>query len=117
MKLLNYIFICFMIGCATPVGHTNIPLATYDKDTEYGIEERIDGFSITVYYSRYQFIPEGDVVAIACKSQLTAIAWEYAENKGREIEPVNEQRVRISMGRNGFTGITSCQANAIVKWK
>ena len=102
-------------GCATPVSHTNIPLSTYDKDTEYGIEERSDGFGVTVYYSRYQFIPESDAVATACKAQLTAIAWENSDKTGRVIEPVNEQRIRISMGRNGFTGITSCQANAIVK--
>lgn len=105
-----------LVGCATPVSHTNIPLSTYDKDTEYGVEESENGFGITVYYSRYQFIPESDAVATACKSQLTAIAWEYAESVGKEIIPVNEQRIRISMGRNGFSGITSCQATAIVKW-
>ena len=111
------LFVMLLAGCATPVGHTNIPLSTYDKDTEYGIEKRDDGFAITVYYSRYQFIPESDAVATACKSQLTAIAWEHADNEGRDIEPVNEQRIRISMGRNGLTGITSCQANAVAKWK
>ena len=111
------LFVMMLTGCATPVSHTNIHLSNYDKDTEYGIEKRDDGFAITVFYSRYQFVPESDAVATACKSQLTAIAWEHADNEGREIEPVNEQRIRISMGRNGLTGITSCQANAIVKWK
>ncbi|MFS1422292.1 hypothetical protein [Shewanella sp. 10N.286.48.B5] len=106
-----------LLGCATPVSHTNISLSTYDKDTEYGVEKRDDGFGITVYYSRYQFIPESDAVATACKSQLTAIAWEHSDKTGKEIQPVNEQRIRISMGRNGFSGITSCQANAVVKWK
>ena len=37
-----------IFGCATPVSHTNIPLSTYDKDTEYGIEQREDVFGITV---------------------------------------------------------------------
>lgn len=118
MKFLGVLlFVMMLTGCATPVSHTNIPLSTYDKDTEYGVEKRDNGFAITVFYSRYQFIPESDAVATACKSQLTAIAWEHADNEGREIEPVNEQRIRISMGRNELTGITSCQANAIVKWK
>lgn len=117
-KTFPVALICwFLAACATPVSHTNVPLSTYDKDTEYALEEREDGFSITVYYSRFQFIPESAAVATACKSQLTAIAWEYSENKGREIEPINEQRIRISMGRNGLTGITSCQAHAIAKWK
>jgi hypothetical protein len=106
-----------VVGCATPVSHSNIPLSTYDKDTEYGVEDRPDGFAITVYYSRYQFIPESDAVAISCKSALTAIAWEVADRKGRKIDPLNEQRIRISMGRNGVTGITSCQAYGVANWK
>ncbi|WP_025744894.1 hypothetical protein [Salinivibrio costicola] len=118
MKTWGFLLLAVLLnGCATPVSHTNIPLSTYDKDTEYGIEKRDDGFAITVYYSRYQFIPESDALATACKSQLTAIAWEHADNQGRKIVPVNEQRIRISMGRNGLTGITSCQANAVAKWK
>jgi len=92
-------------------------LSTYDKDTEYGIEDRDNGFAITVFYSRYQFIPESDANATACKSQLTAIAWEHSENVGKKIKPINEQRIRISMGRNGLSGITSCQANAIAEWE
>jgi hypothetical protein len=105
-----------LTACATPVSHTNIPLTTYDKDTEFGIEERPGGFAITVYYSRYQFIPESSAVATACKSQLTAIAWEHSEKIGKSINQINEQRIRISMGRNGLTGITSCQAFAVAEW-
>lgn len=117
MRFLFLVLVFIISGCATPVSHTNIPLATYDKDTEYGIEERPDGFGITVYYSRYQFIPESDAVAVACKSSLTSIAWEVSEKKGRQIEPINEQLIRISMGRNAISGITSCQAFTAVKWK
>lgn len=107
---------CLAAGCATPVSHTNTALSTYDKDTEYGVTESETGFGITVYYSRYQFVPESDAVATACKSQATAIAWEYAEKRGRKILPLNEQRIRISMGRNGLSGITSCQASAVAEW-
>lgn len=118
MRLLHVLFIsCLLSACATPVSHTNTPLSTYDKDTEYGVEDRIDGFGITIYYSRYQFIPESDALAAACKSALTSIAWEVAEKKGKQIDPINEQRIRISLGRNGLSGITSCQAFAVVKWK
>jgi hypothetical protein len=118
MKLFSLlVFSILVVGCATPVSHTNVPMSTYDKDTEYGIEERDDGFGLTVYYSRYQFIPESGAVATACKSSLTAIAWEHSDQVGKPIEQVNEQRIRISMGRNGLSGITSCQATAVVKWK
>jgi len=91
-------------------------MSTYDRDTEYNITQSEDGFSITVFYSRYQFIPEGSTAANACKQQLTAIAYEHADGSGREIEPINEQRIRISMGRNGITGVTSCQAYGEAKW-
>jgi hypothetical protein len=118
MKLLILFTLIFMLsGCATPVSHTNTPMSTYDKDTEYNVENREDGFGITVYYSRYQFIPESEAVATACKSQLTAIAWEYSDKISKNINPINEQRIRISMGRNGFTGVTSCQASALVTWE
>jgi len=118
MRLLPTLLLSiFLVACATPVSHTNTVLSTYDKDTEYGVEDRADGFGITIYYSRYQFIPESDAVATACKSALTSIAWEVSEKKGKQIEQINEQRIRISMGRNGLSGITSCQAFAIAKWK
>ena len=115
---IGTVLLMFIVsGCATPVSHTNIPLSTFDKDTEYGIKPNTDGFGITVYYSRYQFIPESSAVATACKSQLTAIAWQHSDKAGKLIRPINEQRIQISMGRNGFSGITSCQATAIVEWK
>ena len=96
---------------------SDAPLSEYDKNTKYGIEPRPDGFGISIYYSRYQFIPESDAVATACKQALTSIAWEQAEKQGKEIAPINEQAIRISMGRNGMTGITSCSAFATAKWK
>jgi len=116
-KLVGLIAILALTGCATAVKHSTAPLSQYDKNTDYGIEPRPDGFAISIYYSRYQFIPESDAVAAACKQALTSIAHEQAEKQGREIEPINEQAIRLSMGRNGLTGITSCRAYAPAKWK
>ncbi len=116
MKIFTILLLSLLTACATPVSHTNIPLSTYDKDTEYGVEENNNGFALTVYYSRYQFIPESDALATACRSALTSIAWEISDKKGKKIEPLNEQRIRISLGRNGFSGITSCQAFATINW-
>ncbi len=118
MRSIVAIALCVLLSsCATPVSHTNIPLSTYDKDTEYGIESRPDGFGIAVFYSRYQFRADSSAVATACKQALTSIAWEFAEKTGRPINQINEQRIRISMGRNDITGITSCQSYAIVNWE
>ena len=106
-----------LLGCATPVNYSNVPLSTYNKDTEYAIEQRDDGFAVTVYYSRYQMIPESSALATACKSALTSIAWEIAEKHGKQIDPINEHKIRISMGRNGVSCITSCTASATAKWR
>lgn len=115
--ILTAAFVLLLVGCATPAKQSDIPLKAYDKTTKYGIEERPEGFAISIYYSRYQFIPESDAVATACKQALTSIAWEEAEKQGREIQPINEQSIRLSMGRNGLSGITSCTAYATARWK
>ncbi len=120
-KLLSIIIIiiysALVVGCATPMQQTDAPMITYDRDTEYSVASKPDGFAITIYYSRYQFIPESSAVAVACKSALMAIVYEHADKQGRKIQPINEQRIRVSMGRNGFTGITSCSASAVADWQ
>lgn len=118
MKLMLVGLLAVIVaGCATPVKQSSVPLKQYDKNTEYGVEPRPDGFGIQISYSRYQFVPESDAVSAACKQALTSIAWEQAEKQGKEIQPINEQAIRLSMGRNGLSGITSCNAYVTVKWK
>lgn len=109
--------VSLLFGCATATKQTDAAMQTYDKDTDYAFTSKPDGFSLAINYSRYQFIPESDAVATACKSALTAIAYEVAEKQGRKIKPINEQRIRISMGRNGLSGITSCSALAVAEWQ
>lgn len=105
-----------LAGCATPVSYTNAPMVGYDKNTEYAFEEKPGGFDLTVYYARYQFIPESDAVATACKAALMSLAWELAEQRGKKIQPINEQRIKLSMGRNGFGGMTLCSAFTTASW-
>lgn len=105
---LAALVLAFMLtSCATPVGYSEKPLARIDKNTTYRVDDHPDGFTITVYYSRYQFIPESDAVAQAGRSALTSTAYDIADARGRKIEPINEQRIKMSMGRNGVSGITS----------
>ena len=105
-----------LVGCATPMSYTDKPLQPYDRDTQYRIDETEKGFVITIYYSRYQFYPETNIIAMACKSSLTSIAYEYAQNKNRDIKPINEQMIRISLARVGL-GIGSCSATVPVQWQ
>lgn len=101
------------VGCATP-SPQNEP---GDKNAAHAVKETPEGFLISISYSRYQFVPESAAVMAACKQALTAAAYDVAAQRGRDIEPINEQRIRLSMGRNGFTGITSCEGSASAAWK
>jgi len=105
-----------LAACATPIQQSSGGMATYDRDTEYSLTERADGFSLAINYSRYQFIPESTAVAQACKSTLTSLAHELADRRGKKLKPLDEQRIRLSFGRNGLTGITSCSASALAEW-
>jgi hypothetical protein len=102
----------FFTSCAGPVSYTNKPLLNYDQNTKYRVDDHPDGFTVTMSYSRYQFIPESNAVALSAKSNLMALCHEVADSKGRKIDPIDEQRIRMSMGRNGFTGITSWNGTA-----
>lgn len=117
MKLLLATSAIIVAGCASPLAYTTAPLVQLDRDTSYSVEDRPTGFSLTILYDRYQFIPESTAVAAACKSAITALAHTLAERKGRQIAPLDEQRIQLSMGRNGFTGITSCSATAVAVWR
>lgn len=105
-----------LAACTTPMPQGG-PKADVDRDTGVSVQERPDGFVVSVAYSRYQFIPETQAVMAACRSQLLATAHDVAERKGRAIQPIDEQRIRISTGRNGLTGTTSCEASVPVMWK
>lgn len=104
--------IVVLAACTTPVGYTDQPMSQYDKDTTYNIQPADNGFTVSVYYSRFQWLPESDAVADACRSALTSIAHEYAESAGRQIDQINPQRIKISMGRNEFIGMTTCSVSA-----
>lgn len=108
---------CVLAGCATAKRQSDIPLDRSAQDARYGVKPVANGFEIEMEYSRYQFIPESEAVATACRSQLLALAYQHADAEGRALEPINEQRVRVSMGRNGLTGITTCRAHGVASWK
>ena len=118
MKIFLVIFsLIFFIGCSSANRLTSIDLDKKTADIKYGVKESEKGFEIEIEYAKYQFFPESTALITACKSQLVATAYDYADEKEREIKNINEQRIKISTGRNGLTGVTSCTASTKVKWK
>ena len=87
------------------------------NDAKVEVKDVQGGFTVYVRYNRYQFIPESGALLVACRSLVTARAFEEAKNRGREIEPINEQAIRVSTGRNGVLGLTFCRAFAEARFK
>lgn len=106
-----------LAACASPVTYTDKPMAAFDKDTDYAIEDAPGGFNLTIRYGRYQYLPEPGSIAVGCRVAFNNVAQGIAARKGREIQPVDEQKIQVSLGRNGISGVTSCSANAMVAWK
>lgn len=117
MKKLSILLLAALTACTYPNSYSQQPMEELDRNSDYSVVENPKGFAITVQHSRYQFIPETDALLQSCKSALLSSAYEYAEGKGREIKPINEQRVKISTGRNGLSGMTSCTASVPVEYK
>ena len=90
-KCLGIVMVSLLIGsCTTPMRQAGVQMIPYDRDTEYSITPRESDFAIAIYYSRYQFIPESNAVAVACKSALTSIAYEHA-GETREEDSTNQR--------------------------
>ena len=106
--------------CASIIGLSACTTATLpdgpNTHANHSFRATADGFEISTTYSRYQFIPETDALVDACKSALLTGAYDHAAAQGRRLEPINEQLIRLSFGRNGVTGITSCAAGVAAQY-
>ena len=115
--VITAVLACLLAGCTPPRRYTSAPMTTYDRHTQYAVEDRKNGFVLTVSYSRFQLLPEAGPVAAACKRALTALGQAIAEQRGRPIEPIEERDIRLSFDHNAYTGMTFCSAQARAKWK
>jgi hypothetical protein len=64
--------------------------------------------------ARYQFLLNDDIPA-SCSQAIKSLAHEIGESRGHKIEFDNE-RVKMSFGRNGMNGVSSCTAMVPVIW-
>ncbi len=106
-----------LAACTTAADVSKPIEAGKGQDAKVQIIDTADGFNVDVKYSRYQMIPESSALLVACRSIATARAYEEAKSRGKEIEPINEQTIRVSTGRNGLLGLTSCRAFAEAHFK
>lgn len=105
-----------LTACTTPADVSRPLTDGGDKNAKVQITDTATGFTVNVRYSRYQFMPETSALLVACRSITTARAYEEAKRRGREIEPINEQTIRVSTGRNIVNARTACRAFAEARW-
>jgi len=92
----------------------------YDADTTYQIRDTSrNGFMLSIQHEKEQYAPDMAGLAISCKSALTALAYNLADKQGREIKPINEQRILLKTNRyiENMVGISLCDASVPVEWK
>lgn len=116
-KYLLIACLAALSACTKPADVSKPLTEGSDKNAKTDIKDTVNGFTVDVRYSRYQFVPEMDALLVACRSIATARAYEEAKVRGREIQPINEQTIRVSTGRNILNGRTSCRAFAEAFWK
>ena len=109
--------VLFVVGCSVPATFTDAPMSPYDNHTKYRVDDSDKGFVIVIAYSRYLGHAESEAIATECKSALTNIAYIHADKVGRKIQPVNEQRIQLSLGYSVLTGVGECSARTEVEWQ
>ncbi|WP_288287796.1 hypothetical protein [uncultured Sphingobium sp.] len=116
-KMTPLLCLALVSACTTPADVSKPLTAGGDKNAKFAIKDTATGFTVDLRYSRYQFVPEADALLVACRSIATTRAYEEAKSRGRDIQPINEQTLRVSVGRNIINGRTACRAFVEAVWK
>ncbi len=117
MSVLTVSAFAALAGCTHPADVSHPLTEVADKNAHFTVKDIPGGFSVEVRYSRYQFVPEASALLVACRSLVTARAYDEAKTRSREIEPINEQTIRVSTGRNIIKARTACRAFAEAHFK
>lgn len=106
-----------LTACTHPADVSRPPTEVGDKNAHFRLADTPAGFTVELRYSRYQFVPEAGALLTACRSLVLSRAYDEAKRRERAIEPINEQAVRVSTGRNIVNARTACRAFAEARWK
>ena len=106
------ILVLLLCACTPQVAMYQGPMRRVGNNTYVAVEDSAQGFLITVEYNPN--FGSGDTAA-ACKSALLSQASAYADSRGKKIQPINEQRITISVGYRGLA--PGCLAQVPVEWQ
>lgn len=76
-----------------------------------------DGFNLKVTHTRYQWMADMNAMFKACRESIHVLADEVAQSKGKEIEPIDNDKITMDYDRNYTAGTSTCVATYPVAYK
>ncbi len=113
-RMASLTMLSLAVACSTAATPPGPRMKAYDDNTQYRVEDTRRGFKLTIRYSEYQFRPDERAVGFVCIQTLVSLAHEIADERGLTIEQIDRERVRLTFGRNGLTGRTTCSGSVSV---
>ena len=110
---------CLMSAACTTTAppYSGRQMSTYDMSTEYTAEYVPDGFTLMVNYRYQQFTVLPSTAATECRAAVSNVASSVANRWHRQLEQMDDGRVKLNTSRNWFGKVTACSATAPVNWK
>ncbi len=110
---------CLMSAACTTTSppYSGRQMSTYDVSTEYTAEYVPDGFTLMVNYRYQQLTMLPSTAATECRAAVSNVANSVADRWHRQLEPMDNQRVKLNTSRNWFGKVTTCSATAPIIWK
>lgn len=105
-----------LAACTRPTEYRGEGMIKYRDRVTYKVTPAADGFRLLVNHWQYQFVPARGRSHEACRLYLMEIAGVEARRRGRAIQPVRREAIRVDSGRNILSGNTTCAASYDVKW-
>lgn len=116
MKRLILLVVPLCLAACETVPPPPPPSAT-SQNVTHRVDDSADGFTVSITYSQYQFVPDGGAVEAAGKIALVNLVHETARQRGKAIERINNDDIFGSISRNGLTGMTSWSGSARAQYK
>jgi hypothetical protein len=76
-----------------------------------------DGFELNLSHTRYQWVTEMEEVIAICRESIHKVAEQLAAAKGREIQPIDDSKISMSIKRDHSHGHSMCKASYDVAYK
>ena len=116
MRIVCLVFIAaFLLGACQSVSEDVGPVGPFAPQMRAKMLK--EGFNLKVTHERWQFKPDLDELFATCRNSIHYYADEIARSKGKEIEPIDNDKIVMDYDRNHSSGSSSCTASYPVAYK